>query len=46
MKKICLRYGGLVLFYLVIIGGVFLINCRFSKVNNETYNEIAYLENK
>ena len=46
MKKMILKYGGLVMFYLVIVGGVLLINYRFSKVNNEVCNEIAYLENK
>ena len=46
MKKIVLKYGGVIMFYLVIIGGVFLINHRFSKVNQKVYNGIAYLENK
>ncbi len=46
MKKIIVKYGGLLMFYLVIVGGVFLVNYRFSKVNHKVYNGIAYLENK
>ncbi len=34
------------MFYAVIVGGVFLINYRFSKVNYKVYNGITYSENK
>ena len=34
------------MFYLSIVGGVFLANYRFSRVNHKVYNQIAYLENK
>ena len=44
MKKMVLKYGGIVMFYLVIIGGVFLVNYRFSKVNQTLSNQIAYVE--
>ena len=46
MKKMVLKYGGIVMFYLVIVGGVFLVNYRFSKVNHKVYSKVAYLENK
>ena len=46
MKKMFLRYGGVIMFYLVIIGGVLLVNYRFSKVNHKVYNGITSLENK
>ena len=46
MKKLMLKYGGVVAFYLVIICGVFLVNYRFTKVHNKVYNKITYFENK
>lgn len=33
MKNAVLNYGGLVIFYLVIIIGVLLLNMRFSYIN-------------
>lgn len=36
MKKRFLNYGGLILFYSVIIIGVLLLNLRFSYLNEET----------
>ena len=46
MKNMILKYGGIIMFYLVIVGGVFLVNYRFSKVNDHSLKQIAYLENK
>ena len=46
MKKVILKYGGIVTFYLVIIGGVFVVNYRFSKVNHKIYNSVTYFQNK
>ncbi len=46
MKKMVLKYGGLIMFYLVIVGGVFLVNYRFSKLNQKVYGSITYSENK
>ena len=46
MKEMFFKYSGLIMFYAVIVGGVFLINYRFSKINNDEYQQIAYLENK
>ena len=36
MKKNFLNYGGLILFYSVIIMGVLLLNMRFSYLNENT----------
>lgn len=34
MKERLMNIGGLILFYSVIIGGVLLLNLRFSHLNN------------
>ncbi|MBQ4583617.1 MAG: hypothetical protein IJA94_01840 [Bacilli bacterium] len=34
MKKVIRKYFGVIAFYLVIVGGVMLVNYRFSKLNN------------
>ena len=36
MKKIMINYGGLIMFYLVIVVGVLLLNLRFSYLNENT----------
>lgn len=49
MKKTILNYGGLILFYAVIIMGVLLLNMRFSYLNESTtvnYNEAYMAMNK
>ena len=46
MKNMVLKYGGIIMFYLTIVGGVFLVNYRFSKVNHKVYSDVTYLENK
>lgn len=43
MKKIMEKYLGIVMFYLVIVGGIFLIDARFTKLNETSNNNlIAY----
>lgn len=39
MKKIIKKYFGIIAFYLVIVGGVMLVNYRFSKLNNTNPQE-------
>lgn len=34
MKKMIINVGGIILFYLLIIGGILLLNQRFSYINN------------
>ncbi len=34
MKKALEKFGGLILFYSVIVFGVFILNIRFSYLNN------------
>lgn len=49
MKKKFLEYGGLILFYSIIIMGVLLLNIRFSYLNEKTivnYNEAYMAVNK
>ena len=46
MKNMVLKYGGIIMFYFVIVGGVFFVNYRFSKVNHKMSNNITYRENK
>lgn len=40
MKKTLTNFGGLILFYLVIIIGVLLLNMRFKNLNNIKIDEI------
>lgn len=49
MKKTLMNIGGLILFYSVIIGGVLLLNMRFSYLNNlesEKINDTYIAMNK
>lgn len=39
MKKRIINYGGLVLFYVVIIMGILLLNMRFSYLNENTITD-------
>ncbi len=34
MKKLLVNYGGIILFYSVLIFGVLLLNARFAYLNN------------
>ncbi len=46
MEQLLKRYGGILMFYLVIVGGVLLINLRFSKTNLNFSEKTTYIENK
>ena len=49
MKKSIVNYGGLILFYAVILAGVLLLNLRFSYLNEKSttnYSEAYMAVNK
>lgn len=43
MKKTLTNFGGLILFYIVIVFGVLLLNMRFEHLNS---NEVIKIEDK
>ncbi len=46
MKKKLIDFGGLILFYFVLIVGVLLLNLRFSYINdNPKYNSYVGINN-
>lgn len=48
MKKVLVNYGGIMLFYLVIILGLFFLNMRVEYINkssnNDFRNDVAFVE--
>lgn len=36
MKKIMSDFGGVIFFYMVIVGIILMMNCRFKELNLET----------
>lgn len=45
MKKMIINVGGIILFYLLIIGGILLLNQRFSYINNnELFNNYVSIK--
>lgn len=45
MEKVIKKYFGVVLFYLTIIGGILLLNERFSLINSQNVNnEISIMQ--
>ena len=46
MKKVLINYGGLLLFYGVIVLGIILINIRFNYLNDkQESSEVVYAFN-
>lgn len=43
MKKIFMNVGGLIIFYSIIVGGVLLLNQRFSYLNNINNQNSTYI---
>ncbi len=44
MNKLMKKYGGLILFYGIIVLGVLMLNERFRYLNSQNNQEIYYLE--
>lgn len=47
MKKVFEKFGGVIFFYLAIVGTIVAVNYRFAEINNNETNEnLAYVITK
>lgn len=46
MQKVIKKYGVAVMFYVIIIGGVLLLNMRLKHINNQSNNNIEVVAYK
>lgn len=44
MSKLLKKYGGLILFYTIIIVGILMLNARFRYLNNQPSNSFDEIE--